>query len=242
MAQAINYDPLAAGYVRYRRVHPRVRERLLQRGGITSAARVLEVGCGTGNYIVAVQEATGCIAWGLDPSVEMLAWARARSDYVAFLLGVAEALPLKAGACTHLFTVDVIHHLRDRSAFFREAHRVLADGGIICTVTDSADIIRHREPLADCFPETVEVDLRRYPSVPQLMAEMRAAGFAGTAQEVVEYAFETRDISIYRERGLSTLLLLPDDAFRRGLSRLERLAARGPIRVVLRYVMLWGHR
>lgn len=37
-------------------------------------------------------------------------------------------------------------------------------------------------------------------------------------------------------------LLIPDDAFCRGLSRLERLVARGPIRVVLRYVMLWGHR
>jgi len=46
----------------------------------------------------------------------------------------------------------------------------------------------------------------------------------------------------YRERAFSALRLIDDDAFVRGLARLENDAARGEVRCVARYVMLWARK
>ena len=40
--------------------------------------RLLDVGCGTGRFAAYAAERTGARVWGVDPSVEMLAQARAR--------------------------------------------------------------------------------------------------------------------------------------------------------------------
>jgi 16S rRNA A1518/A1519 N6-dimethyltransferase RsmA/KsgA/DIM1 with predicted DNA glycosylase/AP lyase activity len=48
------YNAAAREYSRHRQVHPEVLRRLLLDGGIDRASRVLEVGCGTGNYTTAI--------------------------------------------------------------------------------------------------------------------------------------------------------------------------------------------
>ena len=51
----IDYDMLAREYARHRRVHPEVVKGLISGGGITQSSHVLEVGSGTGNYIIALE-------------------------------------------------------------------------------------------------------------------------------------------------------------------------------------------
>ena len=68
----IDYDSLAIGYARCRSVNPRTLERLKGIGEVTEDSKVLEVGCGSGNYLAALVEATGCRGHGLDSSVAML--------------------------------------------------------------------------------------------------------------------------------------------------------------------------
>ena len=96
---------------------------------------MLEVGCGTGNYIVALEEVCGCLCWGDDPSEQMLVRAQERSTRVRFRLGGAEALGFLPGFFDLVFSVDVIHHVSDRLRHFREVWRVLKPGGRLCTVT-----------------------------------------------------------------------------------------------------------
>ena len=68
ITQLIDYNKTAAEYAQHRQVHPRVLQSLLEISGVSSASKVLEVGCGTGNYILAVESLTGCVCWGIDPS------------------------------------------------------------------------------------------------------------------------------------------------------------------------------
>jgi SAM-dependent methyltransferase len=236
----IDYDGIASDYAQHRRVHPEVLRRLV--GAVRPASDVLEVGCGTGNYIIALRELAGCSCWGVDPSEAMLAEARARSGRVSFLRGRAEALPLPPAAFDLAFSVDVIHHVGDRPGAYREAWRVLRPGGRVCTVTDSEWIIRHRQPLAAYFPETVAADLARYPPLDELRAAMQQAGFAEVAEELVEFPYALTDLGPYRARAFSCLRLIPEDAFRRGLARMEHDLLAGPIPCVSRYVLLWGTR
>ena len=238
--QPIDYDKIAAEYAQHRQVHPKVLQSLLEISGVASASRVLEVGCGTGNYIFAVESLTGCVCWGIDPSEQMLSRARERSEKIRFQLGRAEELNFSPGFFDLVFSVDVIHHLGDRPAYFREAHRVLRAGGKICTVTDSKRIIRHRQPLSVYFPESVAVELARYPRIAQLRQFMERARFSEIVENTVEFPYQLADIQAYRDKAFSSLHLIPEAAFQRGIGRMEQDLSSGPIPCVSRYLLLWG--
>ncbi len=241
----IDYDHLAATYAVNRSAHPVVMARLydalaeIQR---RVACTFLEIGCGTGNYAGALHAATGAPAWGIDPSLEMLAVARRRWPHVRFEQGAGESLPAADAAVDFVFSVDVAHHLVDPPACFAEAWRVLRTGGLLCTVTDSDRIIATRAPLAVYWPETVAVEQRRYHAIAQLESWLVQAGFAGVAAEMVEHAYALTSLEPYRSLAFSALRLIDDDAYARGLDRLEDDLARGEVRCVARYVMLWARK
>jgi ubiquinone/menaquinone biosynthesis C-methylase UbiE len=232
----IDYDQVADQYAQHRGVVPGVLHALASRLGPTS--RVLEVGCGTGNYISAIAAAVGCSCWGTDPSEQMLRQAAEPSRRVRFQAGRAEQLEFPDGSLDCVFSVDVIHHVQDRAAFFREAWRVLQAGGEVWTVTDSEEIIRHRQPLATYFPETIAVDLARYPSIAELKRCMAQAGFRQITEVEVQFAKQCADISAYREKAFSCLHLIPEEAHRRGIERMEQDLKLGPIRGIARYALV----
>ena len=68
--QQVDYAALADDYARHRSVHPEVLSRLVD--GLDRAMQVLEVGCGTGNYVCEIQRLVGCECTGIDPSTQML--------------------------------------------------------------------------------------------------------------------------------------------------------------------------
>ena len=237
---AVDYDGIASDYARHRQVHPEVLRGLVSNGGLDRDSKVLEVGCGTGNYIHAAQRLVGCWCRGIDPSEGMLTKAGAQSGLVHLKLGQAESIDFPADSFELVFSVDVIHHVEDRAAYYREAYRVLVDGGQVCTVTDSESIIRHRQPLAVYFPETVEPELDRYPRIVELRGLMEQVGFSATSEELVKFSYQLSGIQAYQDKAYSALHLIREDAFQRGIKRMESALRAGPIPCVSRYTMLWG--
>jgi ubiquinone/menaquinone biosynthesis C-methylase UbiE len=235
-----DYDGLASEYAQYRMVHPEVLRDILVTSMLMSSSRVLEVGCGTGNYIVAIKSIVGCDCWGLDPSLKMLEEARRRRQAVALQRGRAERLHFATGTFDLIFSVDVVHHVEDGGRYVAEAHRALKPGRKFCTVTDSEWIIRNRQPLSNYFPDLVDIDLSRYPRMEDLRMWMEDAGFGGVTEHVVEFADDLIDIREYRERAYSALHLLPEDAFQRGITRMEEDLQEGPIQRISRYALVWG--
>lgn len=236
----VDYDRLASEYAAHRSVHPVVLRRLAERGPITRSSTVLEVGCGTGHYLRALRERTGCAAYGVDPSPGMLAKARESGPELRLREGRAERLPPWGPRFDLVFSVDVLHHMVDRPAFFRGAVRAIRPGGMVCTVTDSEWTIRHRSPLVTYFPDVVEPEVRRYPSLRRLRELMREAGLTGIEEELVEFPYEIRDATPYRRKVFSCLSLISDRAFDRGIARMEEDLLRGPLPAVARSVLVWG--
>jgi SAM-dependent methyltransferase len=237
----MNYDLLAVDYAANRRVHPAILAKLLEAVDTSHAVTVADIGCGTGNYAAAVQEATGhaetCVL-GIEPSYGMLAYARARGIKVC--QGQAEAIPLATATADLVFSVDVVHHLHAVPEYLAEARRVLRPNGRFCLATDSERILATRYPLAAYWPETIASELERYHPIPKLRQWLETAGFQGVRDEEVEYAYLLHDAEPYRRRAYSTLQRIDEDAWRRGLARLEADLARGPIACTSRYTLVWG--
>jgi ubiquinone/menaquinone biosynthesis C-methylase UbiE len=236
----VGFDSRASAYALHRKTHPGVLDELVGSALFTSGTRVLDVGCGTGNYAAALTAATGSRVSGVDPSPRMLDRARDAAPWEFLEIGSAESLPFPDDSYDVVMSTDVIHHVRDRDACFREAFRVLRPGGKIITVTDSHDDIPRRRPLSSHFPETVSIELRRYPPVPRLLAEMASAGFVAPRLVQVSHDYELEDVQAYRDRAFSSLHVIDEEAFRRGISRLESDLARGPIPCVSLYTVIWG--
>jgi ubiquinone/menaquinone biosynthesis C-methylase UbiE len=241
-ATGVNYDRDADEYAAHRQVHPGVLQELCDRGSLGLDSIVLEVGCGTGNYISVLARRFRCTAYGIDPSMGMLAHARTRPERVTWQQGSAERLNFADEAFDLIFSVDVIHHVADKAAFYREVARALKPGGQVCTVTDSADIIRKREILSNYFPKTVEVELARYPRIAQLENYMRQVDLMGPTIVTVEEPYELDSAQPFRAKAHSSLHLIPEEAWRRGLAHLERDLAKGPVRGTSRYVCVWGQK
>ncbi|MCB9453469.1 MAG: methyltransferase domain-containing protein [Anaerolineaceae bacterium] len=237
----IHYDALAAQYAPNRSTHPGVMNDLLVSGGVRASSKVAEIGCGTGNYLSALVSQTGCEGWGIDPSAEMLAYARQQPAAIRVQPGSADNTELSPGVFDLVYSVDVIHHLSDTAAYFREAYRLLRSGGKLCTVTDSEEIIRTRQPLSTHFPETIAPELARYPRIADLESSMGEVGFGQIGQRTVEQQTALTDITAYREKAFSALHLIAEEDFQRGLARMEaELQEKGAVLRVSRYVLLWG--
>lgn len=238
----IDYNKLATEYEKYRNVHPRVVDSLVSMGKIESSSRVLEIGCGTGNYIGQLAELIGCQPYGIDPSEQMLSIAREKFPSLGLYFGKGEKISFESGFFDLVFSVDVIHHITGQSSYFHEAYRVLKRGGKVCTATDSEWMIRNRQPQSLYFPESAEVELKRYPKISTLKELMRNAGFAAISEIMVERKYELRDIEGYRKKVFSALLLITEEQFQRGLKRMEEDVSKGPIKGISRYLLVWGSK
>jgi SAM-dependent methyltransferase len=239
---SIDFNSYADAYLRNRAVQPMVMQALVAGAHLTPGDALLEIGCGTANYLAAIVAETGATGFGIDPAERMLAEARSDPSRAGLDLRAAsaEALPFADGAFRFAFSVDVIHHVSDRVRAAREVFRVLAPGGRLCIVTDSHDDITNRIPLASHFPETVPHDLARYPATESIRAELESAGFDEIGFARVAYAYPLANLTPYRERAYSVLRLIPDDAFAAGMTRLERDLIDGPIPACSVYTLIWA--
>ena len=235
----MDYDKLADAYARSREASSIVINELQRRFTGTRDSRVLEVGCGAGDYLVALVDAVKCLGWGIDPSARMLHHASSREN-IRFAQGTAERFPFEDTTFDFIFSVNVIHHVKEPGGYFREAIDFMKPGGRICTVTDSPRIIRDRKPLTQYWPGTAAADLVRYHDISELRKQMSSAGFVDIEEHEISAPLEIDDLSPYKEKAFSCLHLISEGEFLEGLHRLEDDLKAGPVHGIIEFVCLWG--
>lgn len=226
-----DYDEYALTYVWARWAVPWVLQPLAQSAGVLPAgAAVLEIGCGTGNYICALLDSRRELTYyGFDISELMLHQARSRGSSVTFIHGAAaKRFPVSDQTFRLAFAVDVIHHIDDLSRFFDEANRILVPDGQLVIVTDSEDTLRRRS-LTRFFPEILPIELARYPPIPQLHSEAFRAGFELVSQEEAggRIALDDAFLARLEAKCSSAMRLMEPEAHAAGMARVLAAAARG---------------
>ena len=131
----------------------RVRGKLLDEARIQACHRLLDIGCGTGTFAIAIKRRYPDVqVVGLDPDPKALTRAHLKAERAGLSLqldrGYAEALPYANGSFDRVFSTLTLHHLpisAKRNAL-REAHRVLKSGGSL-HVLDMAGATPHERRL-----------------------------------------------------------------------------------------------
>lgn len=184
--------------------------------------RVADVGCGTGRFSGWLADLFEAVVVGIDPSPRMLGAAPA-AERVCYLAGTAEELPVRAASLDLAFLSLVYHHFTEPATVVAELGRTVRSGGRVILRTPTLETLDGYAFLR-FFPEARTVDERRMPGRAAVRSVFASAGLVQTGHRTVEQpiaggpeAYCTR----IRGRALSSLQLIPDAAFDRGMAALE---------------------
>ena len=126
-------------------------------GEVRPGDRVLDVGCGTGDFTATMARA-GADAIGVDVAEAALRRAQPRHPGVEFrLVPLDGPLPFEDGSFELVWASEVIEHVADTARWLSEVRRVLASGGRLLVTTPShgrlrvavGGVERFSEPLGD---------------------------------------------------------------------------------------------
>ena len=102
--------------------------------GVSDRARIIDVGCGTGNLLASLATAyPGSVLTGVDPSMVLLEKARQRSELrgATLIEGFAEHLPLDDNAADFTLSMLVLQEFPDRLGALAQMRRVTRRGGVV---------------------------------------------------------------------------------------------------------------
>lgn len=200
--------------------------KIIDLGKMTIASKVLDVGCGTGLYTIPLVERTNASAIGVDSSKNMIKQARNKEDskMVGWLICDAGNLPFDDSHFDCVFMTMVIHQVVNKKKAISEIFRVLKRAGRFVIMTKSHGQLK-RSPIMT-FPKIKQIDLQRFPTIPELRDMLLSAGFRKTWYNVESTGIREISVPDYLEKVgkkfISTLTLLNEEEFQRGLKIFEK--------------------
>jgi len=221
----MDYDSLSQDYDLTRSIKLDTVKRLTGKIDFSADTRVLDFGCGTGNYAHAVKKLTGADVYGVEPSDGMREKAVEKASGAVFLKGDHTGIPLSSLSIDLAYMTDVIHHVPDIKAMFCELNRVLKPKGLICVVTESHKQLETRFWSA-YFPATVAVEKKRYPDIGVIIDAAAACGLSlqalDTTDREQELCISPEFMELVERKGFSMFRLISDVDYESGLKTLRR--------------------
>lgn len=188
-------------------------------------SKVLEIGCGTGNYLVSQKKTYKheSVEWiGLDLSKEMLNVAQQKLSEVELINGSAEELPFKNESFDFIVTRFAFHHFSNKERALDEMWRILKRGCILKYenfLPEKSDWWVHRY-----FPETQEITNRRFWSIEKTLKLFKEKGFKTSVSVNIDEDDKTvlQRLKEARNRDISQLTDISESAYEAGLLRMQK--------------------
>ena len=161
---------------------------LFERAGLSSGARVLDVGCGAGGALL-VARGLGAHVSGVDVAQGMIDVASSRLPGAPIKLGDMSALPFEDQSFDLVTGFNSFQFAADATAALHEARRVCKNGGTVATLLwgpkENCDLILALGPIfTEFLPAPPEGPDFSAPGV--MKATMSAAGLTPTRSGVLE--------------------------------------------------------
>ena len=185
---------------------------------------VLDLGCGTGLYAVAIGRESDALMCGMDPAVGMLGQAREKSRDVHWFNGIGEWLPVREGFLDCIFSSQVWHHIQDKQGTADECGKALkVDGTVVIRTISHRQL--HEKVVFKYFPEIKQNQLDVYPSDEEFTAYFKNAGFSEMEfHEYTEERYQTVEefIEIATKKLWSMFRPITEEGLRKGVEDLRR--------------------
>lgn len=160
-----------------RRYVEAVLRRELSARGVARATRLLDLGCGDGTNLVWLAPFAERVL-GVDYNVLRLVRARHVAPGAALFLGDLLDLPVPDGFVDVVFLNHVIEHVPDDARALREAHRILAPGGLLVLGTPNEGAFWWQLAYRRAPEVRAATDHVHFYTADTIGRRMREAGFA----------------------------------------------------------------
>lgn len=231
----VNYNEISKTYDNVRNEEKSILDLFLKELNVTNTTRILDFGCGTGNYTDAMQKQSNAQVYGVEPSDGMREKAIAKNPNIVFVKGNHENIPFEDNFFDFVYMTDVIHHIPNLGIMFSEIARVLKPNGKLCILTESHKQIDNRF-YVKYFPSTAIVDKERYPDIDEIITEAEDHSFIHIKNVITDESNEslvtTDFVELVRNKGYSMFHLIPNDKYLHGLEQLEHDVKSGPVKYI----------
>lgn len=185
------YDQIGKQYDTTRQADPEIVNRLYEILNLQKSQYCLDVGCGTGNYTIALAE-KGINITGMDASEEMLDKARAKNSKLCWVQGDAKQMPFSDETFDGILCFLAIHHFNDIVLFFKEVRRLLKPNGKLLIFTNSPKQLKQLW-LLEYFPKMIEKAADQLFTQEQIDEALRQEGFCSVIFEKYFVTENTKD-------------------------------------------------
>lgn len=214
------YDQIGTGYNTTRRADAYITERLFELLSPKKEQLYLDIGCGTGNYTIALAN-MGIDLYGVEPSMEMLDIARSKNGKVNWLTGAAELIPGGNDTFSGAIATLTIHHWADIRMALTEVGRVLKQNADFVLFTALPQQMKGYW-LNHYFPKMMIDAITQMPTYETIEGATSETGFTITQTEKYFIRPDLQDNFLYAGKHDPKLYL--NKEVRKGISSFAALA------------------
>jgi ubiquinone/menaquinone biosynthesis C-methylase UbiE len=225
------YDRIGIDYNQTRRADPYLTSRLYHHLGASPQGHYVDVGCGTGNYTIALHQKGGIHLTGVDPSLLMLEKAKANCSDIRWVQGSAASLPLKQRTMDGALASLTIHHWPELDQGMQSIYEVLKPAARFVLFTSTAEQMEGYW-LNHYFPGMLRDSIQQMPRLEAILQSLDRAGFLGLQQEPYFVKDDLQDLFLYAGKNRPHLYL--DPKVRSGISSFADLSRREEVESGLR--------
>jgi ubiquinone/menaquinone biosynthesis C-methylase UbiE len=214
------YDTIGTSYNTTRRADPYLASRLLRFLKVQPGELYLDIGCGTGNYTIALSN-RGLNFVGVEPSEQMLNEAQKRDQKITWLQGTAEQIPTRDNAFDGVIATLTIHHWINLSQSLKEIYRITKENGRVVFFTATPDQMKGYW-LNYYFPEMLKSSILQMPALDKIKYALTKAGFSLTNTEKYFVHDDLQDHFLYSGKDQPELYF--NESIGKGISSFTALA------------------
>lgn len=239
----MNYNRLAKQFANTHTVNYHIFFELISYFPPKSKIRVLDFGCGSGNYIKAMNTYTNYNIYGVEPCKEMIRYAREQNPNVTIKTGNHTLIPYPNNFFEYVYMTNVVHQISDISTMYKEICRVLKPNGILCICTENRYQLLSKYWIR-YFPSIVIKDLQRFPSISKLKKLANSQNLI-TAKTTFIGEKKWCQVSNFLllqilERSMSILNLISDKEYEAGTQKILKAYKKRKVYFSNRgYTLLW---
>ncbi len=221
--EKVDFKEYAENYDKYRTADLELFKLAIDRLKIDKTMRILDFGCGTGNYLKAFQEKGYNNLFGLDQSDYMCKIASEKTN-ATIKKGSHLYIPYEDDFFGAIIIVDVIHFIDETHSLLKSLHRVCKKNGRLFVATQSHSQLESRI-YSKYFPSITKIDKLRHPDIINLIAVTESNGFSLLAVDNylsdVDFLIDENYFNLIKNKSFYILGLVPDDEFNEGIEKFQ---------------------